>query len=399
PEDGVDLAQTRVILDETLATDGVEGIGASRIELRRPRADVDESGFFQLTGLRPGLFTVEATHPSYALTRLEGVSLQAGEETALDPLELQEPALLVVQLDRATDPFHGPWRVTLHDRDREALKSGEVDENGEQRHEALTPGTYSVVVLDSRGSRWSSDEIEVFPGLNTFKPETAFERFEGEVLLDGEPLVGAAVSVRQHLGNMKLERRTDEDGKFYAFLKRDLTWDIEIRRGLPRPPVVASFKKVEVPPRHPAERWPTKIFEIPDTLLTGDVFYPDGSPVEDPTVLHLKSVGLDPSLSFSELLPRGGFEKRGLAPGRYRINASFDESSTPKRGESAPVEFTLEDGSEVGPLRLQLEPQRRLEGQVLSASGEPLAGVRVIAEMRAPPGEWRSLYLPSALKA
>ncbi|MEO1367300.1 MAG: hypothetical protein AAFX50_08985, partial [Acidobacteriota bacterium] len=248
--------------------------------------------------------------------------------------------------------------------------------------------------FDRFGRPPGAPAIEVFPGLNTLRPETAFERFEGQVLMDDEPLAGAAVSLRQHLGNMKLDKRTDADGRFYVFLKKDLTWDLDIRRDLPGPPVRASFKNFEVPPRDPAERWPTKTFEIPDTRVSGDVFYPDGSSVEEPTAVDINSVGADPSFFLSDLIPAAGFEMRGLAPGRYRIGARFDESATAKRGESAPVEFTLEDGREVGPLRLEIELARRLEGQVLAESGEPLAAARVLVELRAPVGQWRSLSLP-----
>ncbi|MEM1180139.1 MAG: carboxypeptidase-like regulatory domain-containing protein [Acidobacteriota bacterium] len=392
PGAGVDLSHTEIDVEAVTPSENLA------IRQRRIRRSVraTEAGFFQLTGLPPGLFSLEARHPDFAPTRLASIELRASEESRLDPLELQAPAELQLVLDPPTDPFRKEWRVSISEStDRESEKvTGTADREGLWTGTQLTPGEVRLEVFDSRDHRWISEELEVFSGQNVHRPEVHFERLEGLVLMDEEPLAGARVTLREHLGNMRLGARTDEEGRFFVFLKKGLLWDVEVR--FRRPSVRAHVPSVEVPPRDPADRWPKKTFEVPKTRVFGEVYYPDGTEVESPTVIEIASVDGE-RRRFSELGRRDGFEFEGLAAGRYRISASFDVSSTPKRGESKPVEFVLEDGVEVGPLHLELEPVRVLEGQVLSAGGSPVLGAQVLAELGASLGEWRSLSLPSAL--
>ena len=80
-------------------------------------ARVDERGFFQIAGIKPGAYTLLARHPASAPTRADGLEIGADEELELESLLLEEPARLEVEIYPRLSPFSRPWTLRLTDPD------------------------------------------------------------------------------------------------------------------------------------------------------------------------------------------------------------------------------------------------------------------------------------------
>ena len=380
----VDLAATRAQLVPEVAGYSDPRVGIDRDVLRRHEQQIDERGFFQIVGIEPGRYTLRVEHPVFVPTFVPGIEVVAGSEVALDPFELDPGADLEIELRQPTDPYAQPWLVELHGQRTgggrwvEAAKMSATLE-GSWNRGGLPVGDYLVFVRDSRGDRWVSEGLTLYPGANHHRIDISIERFEGRLLMpDGEPLAGASVQLRQHEGNTRLKRTSDEEGRFYVFLLRGARWDIEVRH--PEQGVLSYFSQVEVPEPRAGEPWPRRNLEIPETRLFGRVVDSLDQPIEDPVVLGLNQEGKDRGFRLGWPFRGGIFSVRGLPPGLLGLGASFDGSATEKRGDTEPVEVEVVDGGEIGPMRLVLEESQRHSGMVVGPTGEGVAGAMILAK-------------------
>lgn len=342
-------------------------------------ARVDERGFFQIAGIKPGAYTLLARHPTYAPTRIDGLEITADEEIELGSVLLEEPARLEVEIYPRLSPFSRPWTLrlttqTMENGFFEVVGEATANKDGRWSLGGLAAGQYRVEVGDGRNGRWAIDAFDLFPGENYRTFELPFVRLEGRLLLDDEPIEGARVELRQHQGNTRVTVTSRDEGRFYAFLAKDAEWDVEVRHQSEG--IGAFFERITVPERERGERWPKRDFEIPNTRIFGEIVDSEGRRIEESIFVDVDGVGS------SWLLQRptsdGRFEVRGLPEGDLRLQARSDPARQGPGASSAKLETQLREGVVLGPLQLVLQESLQLSGIVVGPTGEGVPGVKVM---------------------
>ena len=374
PRRDFSFQEVQIVLTPLSQRGGVAS-ARQRISQLALEARVNEQGFFQIKGARPGRYALVVAHPHFAPTRFD-VTVRQDEELELAPLSLSPAARLILEIDHPTDPYLKPWTVRLA---RRGLESGHLEEvletrasgDGVLEKDGLEPGEYQIGLIDSRGSRWHVEEQHLFPGVNALPTRVRFRRLVGTLLLDGEPLVGAEVELEEHEGSARFRYQSREEGKFYAFLPTGASWNLKVTH---EPlGVIAAFAEFVVPRTERGKNHAEKTFEIPNTRFFGEVVEADGRPVQDPLVLSVSG-----ELSIQKLLPGNSFDYRGFSPGLMQLEAAIDGSISKRDASSRQAEIELSEGLEQGPIRLVLEDHRVISGLVVAPDGQGVPGARVI---------------------
>ncbi len=344
--------------------------------LRTLKPIVGPDGFFQLTGLSPGTFSLTARLAGSGQATLPAVTLAAGEETRLaEPLRLEAPASLAVVVSPATDAYGQAWRIALEREDPrghffETVAEGAVDHDGAFRPDALAPGAYGVQVRDPAGSTWLEQPIALAPGANELFLEVPLVAVEGSVRLGDEPASG-----KLWFGGTQAARRITfelgEEGEFSGYLPEEGTWPLELES--PDAVLVQALEAVLV--RVPDGETVAEIeIRLPDTRLAGRVVDGDGDPVAG---ANLTLVGLRQPKKRREALARsdgeGRFELRGLSPGEVVVQARKGPADSGWQNAS------IHERLEAPELTLVLEELLELSGRVV-AGGQGVAGALLLAQ-------------------
>lgn len=368
---------------------------ATREDLQRSdalhlQATANDRGFFQLAGVAPGSYELIARHESFAATRLAPIEVREGVEVELPPLELQPPHTLEVALQPIRDPFRRPWTVKLYregslPNHMDDVTEGGLDENGVFRATDLEPGRHRIKILDSRGSVWHAEEIEVDELVTRHEVVMPYDRLEARVTLADEPLTGALVFFGRRHGAQRLVRRTDDEGKIYVFLPRRDSWTADIEHE-----ELHLLTRVEgiVVEREPDEPWAKVEIEVPDTRVFGQVVDEFGQPLPRATVDASGPASEGGRLSH-QVRARGedsSFEIRGFAPGTWRLEGSArpDLGTPPYFAEE--VEVEVQEGSPAGPIRLVARQERELSGRVIAPNGDGVPGALIVVGLEQGPG-------------
>ena len=395
PDHTVDLAVGEVELVPWVAGVPDAGTQAGRGDLIRRRTLVNDRGFFQFAGIEPGRYGVIARHPEFAESRSGDLVVETATEVEIDAIELKPAAWLELAIRHPTDPFNQPWVVVLRRRSREAGSArepieGRTGEDGVLVLRGLDPGDYLADVFDSRGGRWLAEGVTLHSGDNPVALEIGFRRLEGRLLWDGEPLAGAAVTLAQERGNARVHATSQEDGRFYVFLRRGAVWNVEVQHEAES--IATVFPEVEVPPRREDEPWARRDFVIPKTEITSRVVDGLGNVLPEPVVVDARQ---ELGRAYIARPARGGsFRIRGLAPGKATLAARFDGSVTQRRGTSARIEIEVVEDREIGPIDLVLKDSRQVEGQVVTASGSGLPGVEILPIPESTTGQPLGFWIP-----
>lgn len=73
----------------------------------------NERGFFEISGMSPGQYTLIIEHPTYATNRRSPVQIFPRAETEIRNLELSPPAELAINIFPPVSTTGEPWRVLL----------------------------------------------------------------------------------------------------------------------------------------------------------------------------------------------------------------------------------------------------------------------------------------------
>lgn len=377
-----ELAEVEVTVAPGVIAQAAEERAVERQVAMTRRITPGLRGFFQVSGIDPGLYRVEADHPHYAGTRRGPVLVETDAELELEPLELPPATSLEVRASLPTDPYLEPWRVELHRRGAdqvylEKVAEGTTLENGYWRLPDIDPGDYLVYVYGSRRGLWYQGPVNVLPGDNVLEAEVAFTRLEGLVTLDDEPLPHYRILFYDEGQGRQVGFRGTEEGKFYAFLPKDQVWRVTIEQ--PGERVHAQINDFEVPPRDPEDRWPKTVIEIPDTHLEGTVIDGSGRPMAGVEV-DLNAAG---GSAFRATEEDGTFVFRGLRPGRWTVQAIDREN--PRESQVEGVEVRESSPVQVPPL--VLETSHRITGHLVGSRGEAIGAARVVASPKYEPGQ------------
>lgn len=360
-----------------------------RRDALRLRATVNDRGFFQLAGVAPGSYELTARHEGLAPTRLAPIEVREGVELELPVLELQPPHTLEVTLQPLRDPFRRPWTLQLYRESSlpnhvETVTEGGLNDNGVFRATDLEPGRHRLKILDSQGSVWHTEEIEVAERVTSHEVVLPYDRLEARVTLADEPLVGATVYFGRRSGAQRLVRRTDEEGKIYVFLPRRDSWTADIEHD-----ELHLLTRIEgiVVEREPDEPWAKAEIEVPDTRAFGQVVDELGQPLPRASVDAI-GPSSDGRSFFNQVRAEGKdarFEIRGFAPGTWKLEGSArpDLGAPPFFAEETEVE--VEEGAPAGPLLLVAKQERTLSGRVIAPDGEGVPGALIVVGLEQDP--------------
>lgn len=368
-----------------------EPSGVDRIGTRTSRAKVVEGGYYQVVGLPAGLYEVAATHPNFATGRVGPISIGPGEALEADTVYLPPPTRLTLEMSIPRDPYGGLWEGTLYRRGGDQTYLDEIDRqtmhvDGRAVFADLEPGSYWTSVTTSRGATWYSAAVEVLPGENSWPVEVELTRLEGLVTWQEEPVRGYEVLFRDPATGRTFSFPEAQDGRFFAILPTAVQWELTIEQ--PGEGIYTKFLDFVVPQRRSPDRWPTVELEVPGTLVEGVVVPSSAGSL--PSDLAVELSAADVQLVARVRADGGGaFVFRG-PPERehYEIRARGNRGESQSQVE----QFSLSEEAPVGPVRLVLEANHRLRGQVVGPLGDGVAATKLVAvpRNRRGGGKWLS---------
>lgn len=375
-------AESRVALELLQGPGGGDPALRVRLQDARLEARLAPGGFFQLTGVPPGAYSLTAETPGFAPASVAPLEVWQGKETLLrEPLRLSRPFAVEVEIRPALDWTGKPWHLRAHWASPTLLRYGEplfddaVDESGRARLRGLAPGRLWLQVHDATGNLMASLLDHPMPGPEAADVEIAIEQIfvSGSLLLGEEPLAGRLFWGGKH-GAPSFEAEADEEGRFSAVLPQAGSWPVEVEAEEPR---LAARTRVRVEPdRHGAAKVEVR---LPDTRVFGRVVDEQGGPVEGARV----SATPEGEWVMADTGPDGAFEIRALPPGRVVVAASrrrqVDDESSPA------VHSVVVEGQTLGPLELRLEGSRPVTGWLESDRG-PVVGASLRFRASDPPG-------------
>ncbi len=344
-----------------------------RLKSRRFKTTVNKQGFFQIDDLPPGAYILEARLLPFAL-KTTTVRVFEGQvtEVANPALVLELPRTLTLYIQPTVDPWGEPWQVELSEFNRRTQQTtrtlrGEAGYAGVYEQERLTPAEYIVHLQTSREQTWWSETIEMEAEDLSHSITTRIVDVRGTVTLGEDPLE-AELMFGGRWGAVRLNTKSDEEGKFQLFLPREGDWQVGVTGH--KPPIEREIHKVAIEAAEDTDRAWVEL-ELPDTLVRGQVVNVLGNPVEAIVTLRSEANLANESVQRSTG-EDGRFEMHGIPPGDALISADAGEGRF-----AEPMAFqVLKDADKQEPLVLTVENYIRLRGAVFSAAG-PVPGVRV----------------------
>jgi hypothetical protein len=349
----------------------VAGSPGAKPKLLILKTRADRKGFFHLSGIPPGSYRVIARQPGFAPAELAPVKVFQDAETALrEPLVLQLPASLVLELSPPVDAFGNRWKVELWRRSEisggaEILGGWNAGEDGRLTRTDLSLGQYLVFVQDAHGAQLALEELALTGGRHVQTVEIPLVWVEGTVRLGEEPL-SAKVIFGGPFGSQQVTQVADAEGKFFGYLPREGRWLVFVENE--QPSVSRYFPDVDVDPGQDGVALVR--LELPDTFVEGDVVDTAGRPVER-ALVRLRAEGATrDAVTLTDA--EGGFSFQGAEEGLTHLAAGRENASS---GTST---FELVDGAEAPWQHLVLQEENVVRGRVVKPDGQPLPGAAVV---------------------
>jgi hypothetical protein len=346
-----------------------------RLESLSFKATVNARGFFQIDGVPPGAYILEARHERFA-PAIASVRAVPGEvtEVANPPLLLDYPKVLEVFIDPPVDPAGEPWTVKLQRLDRDSsVVTTVADEaappDGVWRMPGLPQGRYILKLSRSEGDGWWAGEVVIDDNPSPVEVRIDPVRVAGTVRLGEKPLA-ATVWFGGRYGAVRVEARSDEEGTFEAWLPRPGSWPVHV--SAESPVVEREIPNVEIRPGPGADRAEIEI-DLPDTLLRGKVVDETGQPIPKAIVTAQSLGGERERLVQAFTDDEGLFGFSGLPPGTSLVQADAGRDRY-----AHPVEVSISEDRSPEPIVLVALPQKKVRGAVVSAAG-PVPGARLRA--------------------
>lgn len=342
--------------------------------------EVRQDGFLQLTGLAPGVYSLEIRQPGYSPAKVDLVRVEPGSETFLrEPLILHRPLDLEVEIVPPLDWLGRAWRSRVSRLDpgvriAPVVFDGAADGEGKLVVPNQSKGTYRIAIMDSLGNRLhSSSDIHV-DGQATAQQTIHIEVVDisGRVWL-GDQSLAATLWFGGRSGSTSIKMEANPEGEFFGVLPREGRWNVEVEATEPR---LESRIRVDV--RTSDSGKASLEIKLPDTHVFGRVLTEAGEPVHQARVA-VQGESLE---HFTLSDPDGRFDLRGLPAGFAWLGAESSSRLSDRVG------VTLSEDSEVGPIELRLRAMESLAGTVTSRRG-PIAGAQVEVMVPAPEG-WGS---------
>lgn len=371
-EDGEPPPEGTIV--ELAVASGDRAESAPRLDLARDTVEVDERGFFQFRGVRPGWYRLVARADGYAPARLAPVEMRPDLESSLrNPLVLARAVRLSLQIDPATDPWGEPWTVRLSHVSRAddlplSSVTATAGADGTLFRDEMEPGHYRVALMGSNETHWLREEIDIGRDATHHLLTVPLVEVEGTVTRGGEAVAGTLWFGTRH-GERRVVFDVDLDGEFQGLLPSSGEWPVEWlpeegdEEGVTlRPVEVADERRVEL---H---------LEIPNTEVVGEVVDPRGNPVEGAAVrlVGQRSAEASGVSASAKTDDEGRFRLSGMEPGLYGAHANRGTARSTMTSVTVSEDLTGPD------LRLVLQEELRITGRV-TTGGAGVPGATVMA--------------------
>lgn len=335
-----------------------------------------DTGFFQLSGVAAGAFSLQADLLDQGKVELAQVELEPGEEKSFDqPIEIQLPERLRVFVAPPSDEKQLPWQVKVAKvvakrYDRELVDEGTVDEGGGWTSRPLMPGFYELEVTSSGKNSWHKQTIELTSSPPIIQIDLQLIRIEGQLRLGDDPLAADLIFGSFH-GRPQIWMRADEEGEFTGVLPKAGEWRLDVLLG---PEELRQLDPVEIA----ADEDPARIeVVLPGNVIAGKVTR-YGAPVPEAFVTVFTQDEDPKEIAHSLTSASGEFTLKAVRPGAVAVSA------TDLRISSGWSFVQLNDDTEIRDLHLELVAQRTVRGQVVAWPGGGLPAVEITAESGLP---------------
>jgi len=345
---------------------------AERLAAVRYRGEVSRRGFFQITGVPPGTYVVEARQPGLAPGRQAPIQVWEESETVLgEPVELRPPLTLVFELRPPVDWLGRPWKVSMvpatgFTGQDVGLRPEEkpVAEDGVVSFTERGPGVYRLQVFDALGQSFYIDPaVTVQSAADTRRRvELPIVSIDGRVRI-GDELLPATLYFGGRFGGFRSEIETDDEGEFVGALPKPGLWRVLVEADEPE---ISTQVEVDVDPGDSTHA--SVDVELPDTEVFGRVVDAAETPVAGVRVT-LRSAGLGTGATTDST---GSFSLRGFEPGAVSLTARHRFENRELDADTLLADVA--EGQVVGPLRLQLLGVETRAGRVVTTAGVPVAG-------------------------
>lgn len=331
-----------------------EGRPGSPFYRARSRAD----GSFRIAPVARGEYQLAAELPGWVSERRR--TLHVDDEDVEDVRVVLERAALVTGMVFGLD-FDDLARVRVGAEDgRGASIRGRLDYTGAYEIRDLPPGDWVVRAVLGGGRRQVQERLEVPPGGAELRRDLRFEeRFvlTGTVLLGGEPLPGALVSLTGRELAVEREVASDYQGRFEIEDLEPATYNLGVAHG--RELVVAN-RDVKLDGNRDV------VIDLVPARVSGRVVdAASGDPVAGALValVRLSETGEETNALSAASGEDGAFDFPRAPPGRYRVSVQRDGYA------AATWQLDLADGAARRDLELEVRPTAGAEIWLRLASG------------------------------
>ncbi|MCB1035049.1 MAG: carboxypeptidase regulatory-like domain-containing protein [Acidobacteria bacterium] len=321
-------------------------------------------GFFQISGVEPGIYRLEAESKGQQrrLAVLDPIRVVEDSEVCFSELPLARASSVILDLTPSLDPAGQPWDVlAVAEEGETALQQGK-----DGRYESeLSRGRYLLMIRDREGNRIETRELEVDSPEVWLDLSLDLVQVFGQVRHDGDPWPARLRVLAGRGDEHRLE--TDAEGRFRGWVRRPAHPMITF---LLAPLENPNFeRRLQIQDFDPEAEILEFLLEMGAGSIVGAVTHTDGLPAPEALVLARDA-------SMNEVRAKadreGRFKLEGVEPGTWTLAASqFDVAWAEEQ------QVTIVPGGGPEEVSLRLEEVRQVRGRILLTSGEPVAGARV----------------------
>jgi Carboxypeptidase regulatory-like domain len=328
------------------------------------RARSDERGFFQLTGLQPGEYSVTAVAKHLSSPPAVITIREEREHLLPEPVDLREHGGVHVVVTPA--PIgRASWTVHVQRPDAageilSTVAQGSLDESGSWHAEGLNLGSHVVAVLNEEGQVLHRENIEVTGEQVLVNIAMELVPVRGRVSLGSEPLQAA---VQFYRAGSRLTFEADENGEFSGMFPEEGKWQVQVTPANELQHIRTEAIEIR---RSATQAWARADITLPNGRIRGTIVNRLGKPVPDAQVLVMRG---DAVAANAGNQPDGSFRVFGLDEGDVTLIANDEHR------ESAPLHYRVsKDPTET---RLVLEESIEVRGRVITETGQPVPGAVV----------------------